>query len=372
VGAVALAAAVALSVPGAAAAPRAHRFVELGPHVEIVELSERGHVTFLQLEPSADVFRAYRWWRGVAVPLTPDLPYGVGSRPADMNDAGDVVGYSFQYAEPGPPRAFVWRNGATDWFGESTEGAGIDNRGRVLVNSDRDGLGYRAGVVVDGREVTSPFVFESSPLRGNALGGHGTVVGTAFSRAADTWRGLAWRPGRTPVDIGDLGAGWASPVQVTDDGTVIGYSGTTEGSRMFRWRDGRMTDLGTLGGAHTYQPHYLPGQPDLVNERGQITGTSEVAENVHHAFIWRNGRIRDLGTLGGTHSYGFGINDDGDVVGLSETAAGEWHAFLWRDGRMIDLDGGAGDSAAAAINDRGQVLGYRGGSAVLWDTHPPR
>jgi probable HAF family extracellular repeat protein len=80
--------------------------------------------------------------------------------------------------------------------------------------------------------------------------------------------------------------------------------------------------------------------------------------------------MRDLGTLGGTQSYGFGINDHGDVVGVSETADGEWHAFLWRDGRMYDLDGGAGHSGAAIINDRGQILGYRDGIAVLWNPPP--
>ena len=354
--------------------PQGYRVVEIGPDLEIQALSERGHVTFLRYEPSVDVFRAYRWWRGTATSLTPDLPYGVGSRPADMNDAGDVVGYRFEYAEVGGPRgpsAFVWRDGATTWFNDHTMGVDIDDRGRVLINRARDDISYRAGVVVDGREITSPLVFIRSPIWGNALGGHGTVVGSTLSLATDKYRGFVWRPGRAPVDIGDLGGGWASPVQITDDGTVVGYSDSTEGARMFRWRDGRMTDLGTLGGANTYPP-YPPAQLDLVNDRGHVTGSSEIAAGVEHAFLWRNGRMRDLGTLGGAESHGFGINEDGDVVGVSNTAAGEQHAFLWRDGRMYDLDGGAGDSFAAVVNDRGQILGYRGGIAVLWNPPPTR
>jgi probable HAF family extracellular repeat protein len=69
---------------------------------------------------------------------------------------------------------------------------------------------------------------------------------------------------------------------------------------------------------------------------------------VRHAFI-----------VGASHAYG--VNDRREVVGMSETAWGETHVFLWRDGVMIDLgayvDGR--DSVAAAINNRGQVLGIR-------------
>jgi probable HAF family extracellular repeat protein len=356
----------------AAPLPRDYRVVELGSEIEVNALSERGHVTFLRYEPAVDVFRGYRWWRGTAVPLTPDLPPGVGSRPADMNDAGDVVGYRFEYRNFGGPRAFVWRDGATTWFEEYTMGVDIDDRGRVLLNRERDGISYRAGVVVDGREITSPLVLIGSPIWANALGGNGTVVGSAFSIATEDWRGFVWRPGRAPVDIGDLGGGWAEPVHVTEDGSVIGYSATADGAaRMFRWRDGRMTDLGTLGGAHT-ERFYQPGQLDLVNERGEVTGSSQIAEGAYHAFRWRNGRMRDLGTLGGAQSHGLGINENGDVVGVSETADGQWHAFLWRGGHMYDLDGGTGDSAAVAINDRDQILGYRGGIAVLWEPRPTR
>jgi probable HAF family extracellular repeat protein len=64
------------------------------------------------------------------------------------------------------------------------------------------------------------------------------------------------------------------------------------------------------------------------------------------------------------------ISEESAIV--SETADGQLPAFLWRGGRMHDLDGGAGDSAAVAINDRGQILGYRGGIAVLWAPRPTR
>lgn len=67
----------------------------------------------------------------------------------------------------------------------------------------------------------------------------------------------------------------------------------------------------------------------------------------------------DLGTLGGAHTHANDVNDKGQVVGMSQTADGTFHAFLWQGGVMTDLTPGLPeDSAAHAINDRGEIAGH--------------
>jgi probable HAF family extracellular repeat protein len=76
--------------------------------------------------------------------------------------------------------------------------------------------------------------------------------------------------------------------------------------------------------------------------------------------------MKDLGTLGGAYSEGYGINASGQVTGIAITASDEGHAFLsGPDGAGPLKDLGTlsalfSSSFGQAVNDSGQVVGGLG------------
>jgi probable HAF family extracellular repeat protein len=101
-----------------------------------------------------------------------------------------------------------------------------------------------------------------------------------------------------------------------------------------------------------------------INNRGQILGFSENARGLSRAFLWQDGVMQDLGTLGGL-VFPTDINENGQVVGRS-SILGWWYPFLWSDGVMTNLDPGRrmdNPSAVPHINDAGQVA-WTGDSLV--------
>jgi probable HAF family extracellular repeat protein len=153
------------------------------------------------------------------------------------------------------------------------------------------------------------------------------------------------------VDLGTLGGGTGAATALNDRGVVVGTSATADGAQhAFRWRAGRMTDLGVL-------PGHVSSEAVDVNEAGTVAGTSTAADGTRHAFVWQYGRMVDLGTLGGESSWAIGINEKGQVLGLSEPPGRPPHRFLWQGGTMTDLGREDFYESTTGLNDRGDVVG---------------
>jgi probable HAF family extracellular repeat protein len=190
--------------------------------------------------------------------------------------------------------------------------------------------------------------------------------------------------------LGVLNRGMA----INSQGWVAGWAQQANGSRRAAfWRGDAYGALGTLGGPSTMVP--WPGQ----NDAGVIVGIShtgdtdpndeewscelgdfvlETTDLACRGFVYDNGTMRELPTLGGTHGFATDVNNSGLVVGWAETATPDstcvdaqvlqFRAVVWdpKAGngkvkvRALRPFGDDPVSAATVINDQGEVAGISG------------
>jgi len=354
----------------------------------------------------------------------------------DVNSSGTLTGWAdTSIPDPYGPtycfngdcfvsHAFKWRDGfktdlgvlsggtssATTWISANGLIVGTSQNGQL--DPLLAGFPEDQAVLWRDNEIVN---LESLPEGGyesgaQSVNSRGQVVGWAFNTVADPYsiggvtgvplynfyepypyyyqeRAFLWQDG-VMQDLGTLGTGTdALAIAINERGQVIGISYTSSIPNQepspcsavstgllptvdpFLWENGKMIDLGTLGGTC--------GIPWWVNDRGQVVGSSYLAgDQVSHAFRWTKATgMLDLGTLGGSSAYAAMINDFGQIVGGASLPDGQFDAFLW-DGKMHDLGAIDGCANAFSVNTQRQVVGNWGGEkcaegAFLWENGGP-
>lgn len=239
--------------------------------------------------------------------------------------------------------------------GKYSEAFSINDRGEVVGHAltpdgDMHAFLYQGGALFDmntlGGTDSSAYVITNS----------GIMIGN--SRTADGY----FHPFLSALNspLFDLGAPefFSTALNVNNIGHVVGFKQATDEhgqfhKRAFIFRDGRMIDLGTFGGKE--------GEASAINDAGQVVGHlyTEYHDGAKRAVLVNGDKTTSLGTLGGADTTAVAINNAGQIVGYSQTAGGEPRAFLYIGRRIRSLGTlpGGTQSLAYGINDDGQVVG---------------
>lgn len=92
-----------------------------------------------------------------------------------------------------------------------------------------------------------------------------------------------------------------------------------------------------------------------INNLGQVVGAVYTG-GVYRAYVYGDGGLSDIGTLGGGGSWATAINDRGQIVGNAEAADGASYGFLYSGGAMSAITGGSA-MQANGINNGGTIVG---------------
>jgi probable HAF family extracellular repeat protein len=213
----------------------------------------------------------------------------------------------------------------------------------------------------------------------------------------------------TITDLPSLGGTNSRSNSINNRDWLAGYSNLSGNQTRHAavWRDGLLTDLGTLGGPNSNVTWSVKANSGIVTGISQTAMPDPLGEAwssaafypgpnnvgfVNLGFVWENGHMQPLPTLGGNNGFATGANSRGQIVGWAETAVHDPTCvppqqlqFLpviygKRPDEITALPVVAGDTsgAATAINEQGEVVGISGicdqavgrhtaRHAVLWD-----
>lgn len=141
----------------------------------------------------------------------------------------------------------------------------------------------------------------------------------------------------------------------------------------FLWQNGVMTPLLTLGGRN--------GLASTINNQGVVAGAAENTTRdpdcgapqqfQFRPVFWQNGKVQELPTPpGDTNGVVFAINDNGQMVGtsgpcrdldpISVTYVRQKHAMLWQNGQFTDLGSLGGGAGTSPFGNLALALNNQG------------
>lgn len=293
---------------------------------------------------------------------------GVGEaiQPLAINNAGTVVGTSTLISGATRVGAFIYENGSmralksTGRWAEGYTATDINDAGWVVGEFlDRPGRTSQPVLYRDGAVI---------PL-GLAGGGSRDPVFAAINNAGvvvgrdDAGSFIVDAAGTRPLTVGPAGEPFSAQL-LNDRGVIAG----------FHRNQYALTDGGTVTPLERFRQEPYGFLATDLNNQGQllvqisVPGDGDV--RLAQSYIYEAGRYRALGPLGPDSEalVARAFNDAGVAVGVTFAGSPDdaAHAFVWRDGRARDLNEliapGAGGSNwvlsdAWDINERGQIVG---------------
>lgn len=240
------------------------------------------------------------------------LPGGNNSLALDMNDRGQVVGFSdtdVYDLDCAAARTAGFRFQAVVW----EPGGSV----RPLAPLDRDsGVGFALGI----------------NNRGQVVGISGTCANTTPPPYVTPSHAVLWEGDGRAIELGSLGGGSGASA-INGRGDISGTSSDAAGlPQPVLWtRETRMlVQLKPLPAGFVAAVNPCC---NTINDRREIVGFMFNADfSVQHAFLWKDGRVIDLNDLIPKGSAWLlqsaaGINDSGQITGQG-LINGEVHAFL--------------------------------------------
>lgn len=176
------------------------------------------------------------------------------------------------------------------------------------------------------------------------IAGFATLAGNA------TMHSMLWQPNQAPIDMGTLGGANSAVAWPNRDNHNV-FAGISE----------------------TAQPNPLG---ELWSCALAVFYLAPPTGNICLGFRWQNGAMTTLPTLGGYDGFATGINNQGEIVGWAENAYHDptciapqvlqFEAVKWdanNHAQQLAPYGSDADGAATAINNKGQAIGISGDCA---------